>query len=203
LNNIWDVKAFERGCLSLTMKHLQFFKICGIPCRSYESLSKLGALTVQLAGLATGCAFSCIRRQQILLFFYIRIVLSVLECVDHSFDVAHFVFLTDVWIRTQTGEASILSHQSPLVLLFKTFYFIPSKLLTSTGISWKIFFYSIILLGEPPWKKSTRRVKSRSLWFQNQNFDSEVHSVGKKDFLRMSKLPSGLLTSTDTNNVWR
>ncbi len=80
---------------------------------------------------------------------------------------------------------------------------LPSKLLTSTGISWKIFFYSIILLGEPPWKKSTRRVKSRSQWFQNQNFDSEVHRVGKKDFPRMSKLPSGLLTSTDTKNVWR
>jgi hypothetical protein len=80
---------------------------------------------------------------------------------------------------------------------------VPSKLLTSTGFSWKIFFYSKILLGEPPWKKSTRHVKSRSLQFQNQNFDSVIHSGGKKDFPRVSKIPSGLLTSTDTKNVWR
>jgi hypothetical protein len=39
--------------------------------------------------------------------------------------------------------------------------------------------------------------------FQNQNFDSEIHSVGKKDFPRMSKLPSRLPASTDTNNVRR
>ncbi len=39
-----------------------------------------------------------------------------------------------------------------------SFKIIPSKLLTSTGFSWKIFFYSIILLGEPPWKKSAKHV---------------------------------------------
>ncbi len=42
-------------------------------------------------------------------------------------------------------------------------YVIPSKLLTSTGFSWIIFFYSIFLLCDPLWKKSTERVKSRSL----------------------------------------
>jgi hypothetical protein len=39
-------KAFERRCLSWAFKLLQFFKFIGTTCRSYESLSKLGALTV-------------------------------------------------------------------------------------------------------------------------------------------------------------
>ncbi len=44
--NISDLNAFERGCQSWALKLLQFFKVFGTPCRSYESLSKLGALTV-------------------------------------------------------------------------------------------------------------------------------------------------------------
>ncbi len=36
LNNISDLKVFVRGCLSWTMKHLQFFKIFGTPCRWSE-----------------------------------------------------------------------------------------------------------------------------------------------------------------------
>ncbi len=44
--HIADLKAFERGCLSWAFKLLQFFKFFGTTCRSYESLSKLGALTV-------------------------------------------------------------------------------------------------------------------------------------------------------------
>ncbi len=77
------------------------------------------------------------------------------------------------------------------------------KLITSTGFSWKIFLYSIILLAEPLEKNRPGNVKSRSLQFQNKNFDSVIHSSGKKEFPRVSKLPSGLLTSTDTNNVRR
>jgi hypothetical protein len=46
----------------------------------------------------------------------------VLECVGHSFAyVAHFVFLRDVWIRTQSARraynlASHLSNQPPISL---------------------------------------------------------------------------------------
>jgi hypothetical protein len=80
---------------------------------------------------------------------------------------------------------------------------IPSKLLTSTGFSWKRFFSSKFLLGDPPWKKSTEHVKSRSSKCQNQNFYSEAHIDAKEEFPKVSKLPSGPLTSTGTNNSWR
>ena len=80
---------------------------------------------------------------------------------------------------------------------------VPSKLLTSTGFSWKRFFSSLFLLGDPPWKKWTERVKSRSSKCQNQNFYSETHIDAKEEFPKVSKLPSGLLTSTGTNNSWR
>ncbi len=51
-----DLIAFERGCLSCALKFLQFFKIFGTPpCRSYESMSKLGALTVFI------CCRKCLR----------------------------------------------------------------------------------------------------------------------------------------------
>ncbi len=46
--NIADLKAFERGSLSWAFKLIQFFKFFGTTCRSYESLSKLGALTVYI-----------------------------------------------------------------------------------------------------------------------------------------------------------
>ncbi len=67
-------------------------------------------------------------------------------------------------------------------------YAAPSKLITSTGFSWKKLF-SIFLIAYPPFKKSTGRVKSRSLKFQNRNFDSDIHKKLLKKFFLQSVGP--------------
>ncbi len=77
-------------------------------------------------------------------------------------------------------------------------YKVPSKLLTSTGVSRKIFFLSIFLVGDSLVKKSTVRIKSGSIKCQNQNFDFALQSPHTKFFPRVSKLPAVLLTSTGT-----
>jgi hypothetical protein len=50
--------------------------------------------------------------------FFSIFVLGGLVCVDHSFAyVAHFVFMRDVWIRTQRPAVASnqLSHPSPAI----------------------------------------------------------------------------------------
>ncbi len=88
--------------------------------------------------------------------------------------------------RLITPSLILLSHKVSLIItpwankaaLLYGRYSIRWKLLTSTGFSWKTFFYSIILLGEPHWKKSARRVKSRPLQCQNQNFQVHRYTIG-------------------------
>jgi hypothetical protein len=111
------------------MKHLQFFKIFGSPCRSYESMSKLGALTVVIYNIVSqvlaisflilihlctnkNCNGTVDSNLALTHNNYVKInkpikikfsfvyIFGELECVGHSFAyVAHFVFLRDVWIR--------------------------------------------------------------------------------------------------------
>jgi hypothetical protein len=57
---------------------------------------------------------------------------------------------------------------------------IPSKLLTSTGFSRKIFFFSKFLVGVSLVKKSTVRVKSGFMKCQNQNFDFALQNPPTK-----------------------
>ncbi len=57
---------------------------------------------------------------------------------------------------------------------------IPSKLLTSTGFSGKIFFFSIFLVGDSLVKKSTVGIKSGFMKCQNQNFDFALQNPHTK-----------------------
>jgi hypothetical protein len=76
--------------------------------------------------------------------------------------------------------------------------YITSKLLTSTGFSRKIFFFSIFLVGDSLVKKSTVCIKSGFMICQNQNFDFALQNAPTNFFPRVSKLPAVLLTSTST-----
>ena len=99
----------------------------------------------------------------------------------------------------------ILPSSNECKSLFNTraFYWSTVKAPNFDRVFMKNIFFLRIFLGDPPWKKSTERVKSRSSKCQNQNFYSEIHREAKEEFTKVSKLPSGLLTSTGTNNSWR
>jgi hypothetical protein len=70
------------------------------------------------------------------------------------------------------------------------------------GVFMKNVFYSLVLLGDTLFKNSTRGVKSRLFYWQNQNFNYEFIELLNK-FPKVSKLPSGLLSSTGRNNFRR
>ncbi len=67
----------------------------------------------------------------------------------------------------------------------------------------KNIFLFHIFVWWPPLKKIDRVCKIKVFVVLKLNFYSELHIDAKNDFLRVSKLPSGLLTSTGTNNSWR
>jgi hypothetical protein len=76
-----------------------------------------------------------------------------------------------------------------------------SLLVTSKAFNFdRVFMKLYIFLGDPPppLKKSTGRIKSRSVECQNQNSDFEFHRISQLNFSGMSKLPAELLTSTGT-----
>ncbi len=79
------------------------------------------------------------------------------------------------------------------MLIALCFKYLPSKLLTSTGFSRKIFFFLIFLVGESLVKKLAMSIKSGFMKYQNQNFDFTLQNPPTKF---VSKLPAGLLTST-------
>ncbi len=71
----------------------------------------------------------------------------------------------------------------------------------------RVFMKNIILLHIfvrwPPLKNFDLVCKIKVFVVPKLKFYSELHSVAKKDLQRVSKLPSGLLTSTCINNSWR
>ncbi len=103
--NISDSKAFERGFLSWALKLLQFFTFFGTPCRSYESLSKLGALTVCLkgpAGLAGACKFKIEEILLIRLRFFLWINSTVRKPLFRTFYERYNSNRISIFLRTAT-----------------------------------------------------------------------------------------------------